>query len=186
MVAVADRNVNESARTRKTGNTTLASTNAISPRSGLQRNYPLTLALARVKRRAEAKRRLGLEPLFPEVKAEFSLDVEAVLERFFVEAEEDDKVNPTGIAWDAVPYMIEILPYYAVRIQERGRLPEEAILGLGLDAWLRMYGTKVPVHLGFTPEVVDRYLQVLNTARLLLIAARNATPRGKGHTHPKT
>ncbi len=185
MATVADGVASGNTRALKGDNKTVASKDGVSPQLSLEKNYPLTLALARVKRRAEAKRRLGLEPLFPEVKAEFSLDIEAVLERFWVEAEEDDRVNPTGIAWDAVPYMIEILPYYAVRIQERGRLPEEAILGLGLDAWLRMYGTKVPVHLGFTPEVVDRYLQVLNTARLLLIAARNAKPRRKGRTRPE-
>lgn len=120
------------------------------------------------RRRLSAPKRPPVAPLFEEMTA----DPEALLRRFRILAERDAEENATGFVEEALPVMAHLTPRFAFGLRKRGKLREEAYLGLALAAWKKLHGTSAPGEHGVDPQLVEYFNRLVNTARLFLLAYR--------------
>ncbi len=129
--------------------------------------------------RLRSPKRPPVPPLFPELE----VDLDELLQRFRRVAEEDALGNPTGYVEEALPVLLHLVPRYALGLRRRGRLKEEVCRQLALAAWRRLYGTQAPGDHGVSPDLLDYFARLLNTARLLLLAFR-ASPQKPSPSSP--
>lgn len=74
---------------------------------------------------------------------------------------------------EAIPLLVEMVPYYIIGLKERGRMPESLYVDMASAAWRILHGPKPPAAYPFSPELVMYFFSLVQTSRLLLLASRH-------------